>query len=287
MTAHAYTIGNSTFGLYDYPSADRPWSLERKFEATAAGGYRHFEGDFGGDTAKAPIRALAARFGLELGALRFGIRTEAQMAKLLQEAEELGAAYVVAIAGHAHHTTAQSVDLLGRFLDMAERAGFPLYIETHRDSATQDLLRCAEIVEQLPRMPLMLDLSHLLVAGEITADLYEERLPLFAPLFERALGFHGRISNGAQIQIGLDSAEDEEAQQFARFWEHALRAWKQAPAAAGPFRFTVELGPPPYALTRKDEHGRRVEIKDRIEQGTLHVALFEQVWHSVFDGASK
>ncbi|WP_308633913.1 sugar phosphate isomerase/epimerase family protein [Paenibacillus silvisoli] len=273
-----YSIGNSIFGLMDYPTKQNEWSLEQKFASLAAKGYRHLEGDFGGYDAK-QVRALAETFRFDIGCIRFGVRSIAQMQQLLQESLELNARYTVIIAGHSLDSSSKSVETIGAYLEMAAKEGMPLYVETHRDSATQDLKRLGNIVRQLPDMKLMVDLSHLLVSGEITDDLYDSYGEWLDPVLERAAGFHGRISNGEQIQVSIDSVHDEIAESYARLWQKGISGWKRSVDNDLPFRFTVELGPPPYALTVPAESGGRIELYDRLQQGDLLIELFKNTWN--------
>jgi len=251
--------------------------MEQKFAFTVQRGFHHFEGDFGHEDRK-KIKQRARDYGLTLGYLRFGIRSTAEMSKLIAEAQEVNASYIVAIVGKAYYSVEQSVNIVGQFIEMAASTGLPLYIETHRDSVTQDLMRCTEIIRQLPSLSLILDFSHMLVSGEITEDLFEEYLPLFKPLCERAVGIHGRISNGNQIQVSLESADDYIAQRFNLLWIQALKEWKRKEFPE-PFRFTLELGPPSYALTSRNEAGLWIETFDRVMQGSLLVELFKQAWN--------
>ncbi|RAP77153.1 sugar phosphate isomerase/epimerase family protein [Paenibacillus montanisoli] len=276
-----YSVGNSIFGMSDYPARGGEWSIVRKIEELHNRGYDHLEGDFGG-LDRSLVRRLAADAGLELGYIRFGVRSDADMEGLLREAGEAGGSYVVAIVGHAFDSVDKTVDTVGRYREMARKAGLPFLLETHRDSATQDLLRLNEVLRQLPDLDLMVDLSHMLVAGEITDDLYEPYAERLQPILERACGYHGRISNGNQIQIGLLGGNDPAAERFGSLWAKGLAAWKKRTEAEEKFfRFTVELGPPPYALTIRRSDGTEAELHDRLEQGELLRRLFSDVWERV------
>jgi hypothetical protein len=272
-----YSIGNSIFGLLEYPSLDKVWSIEEKFLNLSHRGYNHLEGDFEGYDLK-KIQKLAQEFSFDIGYIRFGIRSRFQMQQLIQEAMTAGASYLVVIAGHSYDTADESAESIGAYMEMAGKAGIPFFLETHRDSATQDLRRLGDIIRQLPSIQLMVDFSHLLVAGEISEEGVETYYDWLTPVMSRAKGFHGRISNGQQVQIGIESIDDSSARLLARLWERGLSVWKQSEPTGQPFRFTVELGPPPYAITVPGNKGQRVELYDRIEQGELLIQLFKKSW---------
>jgi sugar phosphate isomerase/epimerase len=272
-----YSIGNSIFGLLEYPSLAKGWSIEEKFLNLSQRGYNHLEGDFEGYDLK-KLQKLAQEFSFDIGYIRFGIRSRNQMEQLIKEAMTAGASYLVVIAGYSYDSADESAESIGAYMEMAEKAGIPFYLETHRDSATQDLRRLGDIIRQLPSVQLMVDFSHLLVAGEIWEEGIDTYYDWLTPVISRAKGFHGRITNGQQVQIGIESIDDPSAQLFSRLWERGISSWKQSKSTGQPFRFTVELGPPPYAITVPNNQGQRVELHDRIEQGELLIQLFKKSW---------
>ncbi|WP_346656628.1 hypothetical protein [Bradyrhizobium sp. IC4061] len=50
----------------------------------------------------------------------------------------------------------------------------PIYFETHRDRMTTDLLFTLDLIEQVPSMRMLADLSHILVGGEFWCPISDE-----------------------------------------------------------------------------------------------------------------
>ena len=97
------------------------------------------------------------------------------------------------------------VDLLvASVLEAAARHSYPMYIETHRATLTQDIRRTVDMVERFPDVRFNVDLSHYYTGHELTyGGEFEQRMERLNPIFERARFMHGRISNAGCIQAPL------------------------------------------------------------------------------------
>ena len=119
--------------------------------------------------------------------------------------------------------------LIEEVLDVSERTGLPLYIETHRATLTQDIWRTVALVERYPELRFNGDFSHWYTGLEMTYGDFEAKLAFLRPVFERTTFMHGRIGDSGCIQIPLTAPGTGEplagaavpVEHFRRFWTEA------------------------------------------------------------------
>lgn len=96
--------------------------------------------------------------------------------------------------------------LLDGWMRLAEDAGTRVFIETHRDRMTSDLLFTLDLLDQRPELPLLADLSHFLVGREFAFPIDEENHTLIRRILQNAQAFHERVLSPAvlSIMVGID-----------------------------------------------------------------------------------
>ncbi|MFC5407090.1 sugar phosphate isomerase/epimerase family protein [Cohnella soli] len=176
----------------------------------------------------------------------------------------------------------EALTLLRGLDEVARETGIPAFVETHRGTVTQDLIRTAEFVEVLPDLRLTIDYSHYVVAGELHS-ISPEAENWLGKLLPRTSSIHTRISNGEQIQIdggvGDDKGEHPMVAHFARWWKEGMRHWRADPANEGrTFPVVIELGPPSYAITTDELGARTQEVSDRWRQSLYLMQLVRKQW---------
>jgi len=150
----------------------------------------------------------------------------------------------------------------------------PYFMETHRNCCTETLAQTYRLLERLPDIRITADLSHFFVIGEFYGW-ESERLPeRLGPVLERVSSFHGRISNGEQIQVDVGDGSGRLPQVYVEIWAQGMRAWLRDAQPGDVLPFASELGPPAYAIV--DPSGR--EISDRWEQSLVMKRLAQQAW---------
>lgn len=187
----------------------------------------------------------------------------------------------------------QAVKMLADMVGLSRSAGIPAYIETHRGTITQDLLRTVEYAERLPELDLTIDFSHYVVAGEMRT-VSDEAEELLQKLLPKTKSIHARVSNGEQVQIdipmvgsmGEEVAADQEIEHsmlkhFKPWWLEGMRSWRKTAKENEVLPFVCELGPPPYAITVCGQEGEQHEVSDRWMQSLLFARIARSLWERV------
>ncbi|TSB48635.1 sugar phosphate isomerase/epimerase [Alkalicoccobacillus porphyridii] len=168
----------------------------------------------------------------------------------------------------------EAVKLLDGMVRISRSIGIPAYIETHRGTITQDLIRTAEYVQCLPELKLTIDLSHYIVAGEMHT-ISEEAEEKIQSLLTQTTSIHARVSNGEQIQVDIDEANHQVLDHFKRWWLTGMRNWN-VHSEDEVLPFVCELGPPPYAIKVGG-----TEPGDRWSQSLEFARIARSLWDQV------
>lgn len=254
------------------------WSLEEKFAKIAEAGFTGVSYFIPAAEDMAEWHRLLDCYKLNFAALSFPANST-DMLKTLQQAKEFG---------RVQHINSQVMDsfvidqaairLLDDLLQVSEAANIPNFIETHRGRITQDLIRTVSYVEALPQLRLTIDLSHYVVAGEMTGTC-EQAESYFDRLLERSASMHARVSNGEQVQIDVGMDGDHPMlEHYTRWWRKGMGHWLKQAQPGDLFPFCCELGPPPYAIIRRNAQGQEQEISDRWQQALLFKRIAEEQW---------
>lgn len=167
------------------------------------------------------------------------------------------------------------------WLALGREAGIPVYIETHRMSLTQDLYFTLQLLDAVPELPMIADLSHTMVGMEFAfPPLTVEQQTLIQRVLERAESFQGRVASAQQIQLPLTFPQHQVwVDIFKDWWRRGFQSWSQRHAedSAARLVFLCELLPPPYALT--DSQGR--ELSDRWQDTLAIKSQVEALWQDL------
>ncbi|MBD2867433.1 sugar phosphate isomerase/epimerase [Paenibacillus sp. IB182493] len=260
-------------------AAGRAATTEEKVRLIAESGFGGINGAIPSPEEEKRWKELLRGHGLAFSVNAYP-RTLQDLSAFLERASAFGdIEYVNAQVMQPFVTGDEAKELLAGMNRLSEEAGIPVFFETHRGTITQDLIRTAEYARALPALPLTIDYSHYVVAGELHT-VSDEAEALLQNLLPHAASIHMRISNGEQVQI--DPGEEGEhpmVAHFARWWEGAMRGWLHAQRRrTAAFPVVAELGPPSYAITTDEAGGRKSEIGDRWTQSLYLKRLAEQVW---------
>jgi len=150
-------------------------------------------------------------------------------------------------------TVLEAIPYVLGWLEVARDAGLTVYFETHRDRMTTDLRYTLQLIDAIPDMRLVADLSHFVVGEEFAWPVGEADEAMIQRILARTWGFHGRVASREQVQIPLGFPQNEQwLDLFLRRWGDGFTAWRDQAAAEEELVFVTELGPPGYAITGAD-----------------------------------
>lgn len=245
--------------------------LEAKFERIAGAG-------FTGILARVPEvdmrdewKRLLEQYGLSFGSHCFPF-SASDLASHFQNATDMEMLYVNGQVADSFVIDEEARDLLHGLVAVSATHRIPFYVETHRGKITQDLIRTVQYAQALPDLRFTLDISHYVLAGEMTLEQEKAEL-LFKTVLQRTSAIHSRISSGEQIQVDAGYS-DAILERFEKWWTQAMRYWLQGAKPGDVLPFVCELGPAPYALTGAD--GK--ELSSRWEQALVLKNIAEACW---------
>ncbi|WP_298285454.1 sugar phosphate isomerase/epimerase [Acidocella sp.] len=216
----------------------------------AAAGFDGVTHHFTDETEVKTLAALRAAHGLTAEAQCFPTAID-ELKPTLELAHRYGAHHITIQADVRPRAFAQSARIVEGWCRLAESSDIPVYLETHRGRLNNDMLLMLDLLEALPDLRLLADLSHYVVAREFPAPpVPGEMEAQVQALLARAWAAHGRIAAPGQVQVELTFPQHQPwVAQFSAWWTSLMRGWKARAGAADSFAFTCELGPQPYAIS--------------------------------------
>jgi hypothetical protein len=172
----------------------------------------------------------------------------------------------------------ECVSLLEGWQRLAEQCDIPVYIETHRDRMTTDLLFTLDLLDQLPNLKLVADLSHYLVGREFAVPVSEENHAYIHRILDSAWALHGRVASREQVQVEISLPQHRIwLDLFLEWWRYGMQSWRKRAGVNDSLIFVCELGPPPYAIT--DKNGD--ELTDRWDEALLLRETVARLWKTL------
>lgn len=205
---------------------------------------------------------------------------------MAQRGKDLGAECMTLHVGH-EYTEDQEMDVLaGAILEASAQSAFPLYIETHRATITQDPFRTVKLVERFPGIRFNGDFSHWYTGTEMTYGDIEEKWRRLTPVFDRVRFMHGRIGNPSHMQVDLgDGTGKPFVEHFVAMWTRCFQGFLQTAEPGDYIVFAPELLHPDiyYARLVRDPSGHWVEESNRWEQAQVLRRLAQEAFAAARD----
>ncbi|MEM8874806.1 MAG: hypothetical protein AAGD32_11185 [Planctomycetota bacterium] len=155
---------------------------------------------------------------------------------LTREAKDSGHVCATLHVGNGLESDAEADRLLGAVVEASAKYEFPLYVETHRATVTQDVWRTVELVKRHPDLCINGDFSHWYTGLEMPYAGVDANMDYAQPVLDRVGYMHGRIGNSGSMQVDIGdgtSAAGQHVADFENIWGRCFAAFKRnAPAGA-------------------------------------------------------
>ena len=221
-------------------------------------------------------------FGLQLTA-HARVNKVGDLADLLPRWKDLNYNCATIHLGWGIESDKQIDALVSDVLERSEKYDFPIYIETHRATVTQDMYRTVELVKRFPEIRFNGDFSHWYAGQEMVYGDIETKWDFIAPIFDRVRFVHGRISNPGCIQVDVNIDENlSYVQHFKEMWTRSFIGFLKTAGPGDYISFTVELLKADiyYARTFKNNNFIEQEEGDRWQQAILYQKIIKDCWET-------
>ena len=258
--------GGSIAGLPDHSTAPRGTETEVLAAVRAAG----FEAFQGGNTTLCHAAGLIPSAGGRIDAV-------GEATPLARRLRDQGYDCATLHVAKGIEDEARVYTLVEDILAASEAESFPLYIETHRATITQDIWRTVKIVERFPEVRFNGDFSHWYTGLEMVYGGIEEKWTFMASVFERVRYLHGRIGNPGSMQVAVYGAQDTASYvgHFREMWTRSMVGFLRDAQPGDYLTFAPELLTSTiyYARTLPDAAGNPTEESDRWEQSLVYADI--------------
>lgn len=255
-------------------------SLEEKIAKISTAGFKGVSFDIGYHTIETITEAmpLLQQYGLDLVYNAF-VKSSVHYEEVIEFiAKQPIQPRFIAIVGQVEPWSVDEIaSITKEWLAISEKAGIKSFVEIHRNCMTNDLLFTLQLLQKVPELLMVADLSHTLVNQEYylpLPDLANQRISEF---LTRAEAFHGRVGTREQVQVPFLFQQNKPwFELFQQWWLEGFEQWikRHGKENNDACVFLCELGPPVYAIT--DANGE--ELSDRWQEALVMKATAENLW---------
>jgi hypothetical protein len=208
--------------LTDLPSHSI-WPKLKGTEAMAFLKKEGFEGVQDGNAADCRAAGIAS-------ASSGRIDSPAEAKQLAQKLRGLGHEAGTVHIGCGFEDDATMDALVRATVEASDELDFPLFIETHRATITQDVWRTIQMIKRVPSVRFNGDFSHYYTGHELPYGDLEAKWRAMQPIFDRVGFMHGRIGNTSCMQVNIADGGPPVPQVFGEsdFLAHHREMWTRA-----------------------------------------------------------
>ncbi|MDK4712884.1 sugar phosphate isomerase/epimerase [Rhizobium sp. CNPSo 4039] len=252
-------------------------SLEESIDKIAAAGFDGISAHWSDRNLVSRVAGLLKQHGLQAEGQCFP-KTVDDLKPVLEIAAEYNVHHICLQPDVRLRRLEDCIPLLEGWQRLAEEAGIDVWIETHRDRMTTDLFFTLDLLDRLPNLRLLGDISHFLVGREFAWPVSDENHALIHRILDSSWAFHGRVASREQVQIEISFPHHRPwVDLFLSWWEYGFKSWQKRADRDATLAFTCELGPKPYAITGRDGE----DTTDRWEESLLMRQEILDLWAKV------
>lgn len=276
MPLHVY---QAIWGMQQLPwKSETKWTLDEQLNMIVDAGFDGVSLSFTDAAAAKEIAGEAIARGLRIQASYFPTTIDG-LKPVFETIDSVGRQHVDHVNLQPNvrpHTVGECIPYILGWQAIAEDAGMPLYVETHRDRMTTDLLFTLELIDAVPSLQLTADLSHFLVGQEFALPVSDANHALISRILSRSAAYHGRVASREQVQVQISFPHHKIwLDLFSNWWLEGFRHFRATSAEEDVLTFTTELGPPFwYAITGSDGE----ELSDRWSEALLMAGTVRDLW---------
>ncbi len=273
------------------------WSMERRqpgvrelelpqvFDRIATAGFRGIALDTGTDNPALFAQAEGLLKSHDLGCIVTAFPNSVEdMKQILDISARVDARFACINAQVFPLTPREGADFVNECLELGQAWQVPVYFETHRLTLTTDLLYTLQVLELVPQLELVCDLSHYVVARELPNPVDDYWQGLIRRVLERGAAFQGRVASREQVQVPLHFPQHQYWYElFQQWWREGFDLWRDRKGDNDTLNFLCELGPAPYAIT--DAQG--FDLTDRWSEALDIKTRVQEIWDAGDKATSK
>jgi hypothetical protein len=203
---------------------------------------------------------------------------------LARRLKDLGHQAATVHVGSGFENDAEMDSLVGAILEASVHVDFPIFIETHRATITQDVWRTIQLAKRVPAVRFNGDFSHYYTGQELPYGDFDAKLRAMQPIFDRVRFMHGRIGNSSCMQVDIADGHAPVPQAFGihdflnhyrRIWRRAMAGFLSAAQAGDYLVFAPEILSPSIYYGRKfsGPDGSLREESDRYAQSLVYARI--------------
>ena len=174
--------------------------------------------------------------------------------------------------------------LVRAVLEASDKAGIPMYIETHRATITQDAWRTIQLTKRIPDIRFNGDFSHFYTGQELPYGDLPAKLDAMQPIFDRVRFMHGRIGSPSCMQVDIADGVAPIPQSFGivnflmdhrEMWTRAMRGFLSSAKPGDYLVLAPEILSPRIYYARKfaAPDGSLKEESDRYAQALVYARI--------------